>query len=61
MSIRDKIKKRYLLALLLLAIAGVSVWRTLNAPLPHYQTLIVRKGELQKRDGDRQARCGAQG
>lgn len=48
MSIRDKIKKRYLLALLLLAIAGVSVWRTLNAPLPHYQTLIVRKGELQK-------------
>ena len=48
MSIRDKIKKRYLLALLLLASAGVSVWRTLNAPLPHYQTLIVRKGELQK-------------
>ena len=48
MSIRDKFKKRYLVALLVLIGVGIGVWRTLNAPLPHYQTLIVRKGDLHK-------------
>ncbi|EIQ74710.1 macrolide-specific efflux macA domain protein [Shigella flexneri 1235-66] len=26
----------------------ISLWRTLNAPLPQYQTLIVRPGDLQQ-------------
>ena len=46
MKIKGKVKKRYLLLLLALLIAGVWLWRVLNAPLPQYQTMIVRKGDL---------------
>lgn len=48
MSIREKFKKRYLVAVLILLVAIVAIWRTLNAPAPQYQTLIVRKGDLQQ-------------
>lgn len=48
MRIKGKIKKRYVL-LAVLVIAGlIAIWRTLNAPLPQYQTLIVRPGELEQ-------------
>ena len=46
MKIKGKVKKRYLLLVLALLIAGIWLWRTLNAPLPQYQTMIVRKGDL---------------
>ncbi|WP_407057019.1 macrolide transporter subunit MacA [Citrobacter koseri] len=41
-------KKRYLLIALIIIVAMFTLWRTLNAPLPHYQTLIVRPGDLQQ-------------
>ncbi len=35
--------------LAVVVIAGlIAIWRTLNAPLPQYQTLIVRPGELEQ-------------
>ena len=37
----------WLLAIVVLGLA-VWGWRILNAPLPHYQTLVVRKGDLQQ-------------
>lgn len=37
----------WLLAIVVLALA-VWGWRILNAPLPQYQTLVVRKGDLQQ-------------
>lgn len=46
MKIKGKIKKRYLLLALAVLIAGIWLWRALNAPLPQYQTMIVRKGDL---------------
>ena len=36
----------WLLAIIVLALA-IWGWRVLNAPLPQYQTLVVRKGDLQ--------------
>lgn len=41
-------KKRYILIALIIIVAMFTLWRTLNAPLPHYQTLIVRPGDLQQ-------------
>ena len=42
-------KKRYVIALVIV-IAGLITlyWRILNAPVPTYQTLIVRPGDLQQ-------------
>ena len=37
----------WLLAIVVLALA-IWGWRILNAPLPQYQTLVVRKGDLQQ-------------
>ncbi|KNC92820.1 macrolide transporter subunit MacA [Trabulsiella odontotermitis] len=48
MNLKGKSKKIYLILAVLIVIAGVWLWRTLNAPLPQYQTLIVRKGDLQQ-------------
>lgn len=48
MNLKGKSKKVYLLLAVLVVIAGIWLWRTLNAPLPQYQTLIVRKGDLQQ-------------
>ncbi|KFC09161.1 macrolide-specific efflux protein [Trabulsiella guamensis ATCC 49490] len=48
MNLKGKSKKVYLLLAVLIVIAGIWLWRTLNAPLPQYQTLIVRKGDLQQ-------------
>lgn len=40
-----KFKKRYLAIILILLVGGMVSWRMLNAPLPTYQTLIVRPGD----------------
>ncbi|EHE5100745.1 HlyD family efflux transporter periplasmic adaptor subunit [Salmonella enterica] len=43
-----KFKKRYLVIILILLVGGIAGWRMLNAPLPTYQTLIVRPGDLEQ-------------
>ncbi|MEL5840023.1 macrolide transporter subunit MacA [Citrobacter freundii] len=48
MRLKGKIKKRYFLFAIILIVAVIALWRTLNAPLPQYQTLIVRPGDLQQ-------------
>ncbi|HBV7986316.1 macrolide transporter subunit MacA [Citrobacter freundii] len=48
MKLKGKIKKRYFLFAIILIVAVIALWRTLNAPLPQYQTLIVRPGDLQQ-------------
>ncbi|VFS58114.1 Macrolide-specific efflux protein macA precursor [Kluyvera cryocrescens] len=48
MNIKGKFKKRYVFAIAILVIVVIALWRTLNAPLPNYQTLIVRKGSLEQ-------------
>ncbi|WP_433636258.1 macrolide transporter subunit MacA [Kluyvera georgiana] len=48
MIIKGKLKKRYWLILAVLIVALIAVWKMLNAPLPNYQTLIVRKGSLEQ-------------
>ncbi|ROP58999.1 macrolide-specific efflux system membrane fusion protein [Enterobacter sp. BIGb0383] len=46
MTLKGKGKKKYWLLAVLLVIAGIWLWNTLNKPEPSYQTLIVRKGDL---------------
>jgi macrolide-specific efflux system membrane fusion protein len=43
-------KRRKVWWLLAIVVLGLAVWgwRILNAPLPQYQTLVVRKGDLQQ-------------
>ncbi|HIC0780394.1 TPA: macrolide transporter subunit MacA [Citrobacter freundii] len=67
MKLKGKIKKRYFLFAIILIVAVIALWRTLNAPLPQYQTLIVRPGDLQqsvlatgKLDAPRKVDVGAQ-
>lgn len=48
MKLKGKIKKRYFIVAIILIVAIIALWRTLNAPLPQYQTLIVRPGDLQQ-------------
>ncbi len=48
MKLKGKIKKRYFIFAIILIVAIITLWRTLNAPLPQYQTLIVRPGDLQQ-------------
>lgn len=48
MKLKGKIKKRYFIFVIILIVAIIALWRTLNAPLPQYQTLIVRPGDLQQ-------------
>ena len=48
MNLKGKFKKRYAVAIIVLIVAAIALWKTLNAPLPNYQTLIVRKGSLEQ-------------
>ncbi|EMJ2324844.1 macrolide transporter subunit MacA [Salmonella enterica] len=49
MNLKGKKKKIFLvLAILLMVIAGLWLWLTLNKPLQQYQTVIVHKGSLQQ-------------
>ena len=43
-------KRRTVWWLLAIVVLGLAIWgwRILNAPLPNYQTLVVRKGDLQQ-------------
>ncbi|WP_318390028.1 macrolide transporter subunit MacA [Enterobacter sp.] len=48
MTFKGKRKTVVLLLAVVVLIAGFWLWRQLNAPLPQYQTLIVRPGDLQQ-------------
>jgi len=48
MRFKGKMKKRYLVLALLVVISGLWAWKTLNAPKPQYQTMIVRKSDLEQ-------------
>lgn len=67
MALKGKRRKIYLILAVTIVLASVWLWRTLNAPLPQYQTLIVRKTDLQqsvlatgKLDAVRKVDVGAQ-
>jgi macrolide-specific efflux system membrane fusion protein len=47
MNLKGKRRKLFLLLAVVLA-GGYWLWQVLNAPVPQYQTLIVRPGELQQ-------------
>lgn len=48
MKKRKTVKKRYVIALVIVIAGLITLWRILNAPVPTYQTLIVRPGDLQQ-------------
>ncbi|MEB5749063.1 macrolide transporter subunit MacA [Leclercia adecarboxylata] len=48
MNLKGKRRKLFLLLVLIVLVGGFWLWRVLNAPVPQYQTLIVRPGELQQ-------------
>ncbi|MDF3008687.1 macrolide transporter subunit MacA [Enterobacter kobei] len=48
MKLKGKRRKVLLLLTVLVLVAGFWLWRQLNAPLPQYQTLIVRPADLQQ-------------
>ena len=48
MNLKGKRRKLYLLLAVVVIVGGFWLWQVLNAPVPHYQTLIVRPGELQQ-------------
>ncbi|HEH9968634.1 TPA: macrolide transporter subunit MacA [Escherichia coli] len=48
MKKRKTVKKRYVIALVIIIVGLITLWRILNAPVPTYQTLIVRPGDLQQ-------------
>ncbi|WP_437890723.1 macrolide transporter subunit MacA [Phytobacter sp. V91] len=67
MNLKGKRKKLGLAAIVIIALAAFWLWRQLNAPVPQYQTLIVRPGELSqsvlatgKLDAVRKVDVGAQ-
>ncbi len=45
---RKTVKKRYVIAMVIVIAGLITLWRILNAPVPTYQTLIVRPGDLQQ-------------
>lgn len=48
MNLKGKRRKLWLLLVIVVLVGGYWVWQVLNAPVPQYQTLIVRPGELQQ-------------
>lgn len=48
MNLKGKRRKLYLLLAVVVFVGGFWLWQVLNAPVPQYQTLIVRPGELQQ-------------
>lgn len=48
MNLKGKGKKRWLLLVVVIVVAAFWLWQKLNAPQPQYQTLIVRKGDLEQ-------------
>lgn len=45
---RERFKKRYLIAAIVILGGLMVLWKTLNAPEPKYQTLIVRPESYSK-------------
>ena len=67
MNLKGKRKKLWLILGVVVVLAAFWLWRQLNAPVPQYQTLIVRPGELSqsvlatgKLDAVRKVDVGAQ-
>lgn len=54
---RERFKKRYLIAAIVILGGLMVLWKTLNAPEPKYQTLIVRRRATAKCAGHRKAGC----
>ena len=48
MNLKGKRRTLFLLLALVIVAGGFWLWQVLNAPVPQYQTLIVRPGELQQ-------------
>ncbi|MBF3339879.1 macrolide transporter subunit MacA, partial [Leptospira borgpetersenii serovar Hardjo-bovis] len=48
MKLKGRIKKRYVVLALVIMIGAVWLWKTLNGLLARYQTMLVRKGDLQQ-------------
>jgi len=48
MNLKGKRRKLFLLLAVVVLAGGFWLWNVLNAPVPQYQTLIVRPGELQQ-------------
>ncbi|WP_442779313.1 macrolide transporter subunit MacA [Enterobacter cancerogenus] len=48
MNLKGKRGKLFLLLAVVVLAGGFWLWQVLNAPVPQYQTLIVRPGELQQ-------------
>ena len=48
MNLKGKRRKWFLLLAIVVVAGGYWLWQVLNAPVPQYQTLIVRPGELQQ-------------
>ncbi len=48
MNLKGKRRKLFLLLAVVVLAGGFWLWKVLNAPVPQYQTLIVRPGELQQ-------------
>jgi macrolide-specific efflux system membrane fusion protein len=67
MNLKGKRKKRWLVLGVVVVLLAFWLWRQLNAPVPQYQTLIVRPGDLSqsvlatgKLDAVRKVDVGAQ-
>lgn len=48
MNLKGKRRTLFLLLAVVVLAGGYWLWQMLNAPVPQYQTLIVRPGELQQ-------------
>ena len=48
MNLKGKRRTLFLLLAVVVLAGGYWLWQVLNAPVPQYQTLIVRPGELQQ-------------
>lgn len=48
MNLKGKRRTLFLLLAVAILAGGYWLWQVLNAPVPQYQTLIVRPGELQQ-------------
>lgn len=48
MNLKGRSRKIWLVLIVLFVLTAIWLFKQLNAPVPHYQTLIVRPGELQQ-------------
>ncbi len=55
MNLKGKRRTLFLLLALVIVAGGFWLWQVLNAPVPQYQTLIVRRRTAAKRPCDGQA------